>query len=271
LENLMGNVLLEERRDAVVCVTLNRPNVLNALNSELRSELREFWIRFRDSAELGVAIVTGAGRAFSSGRDLKETAAADTAGQQLAYEATGGYGYPADISIGKPVIVAINGHCMAAGLRLAIGADIRIASTNATFSNPQVARGRGTRMPYDLIRAGVPKSVVMDLVLTGESIDAMRALEVGLISRVVEPEELLPLAWSIGEKIAANSQTVVRGIKRASESGLLSMSENEAHRLWEPVTNMMMTDSADAREGARSFSEGRAASFSAESRPRVVD
>jgi enoyl-CoA hydratase/carnithine racemase len=110
-------VLLEERRGAVACITLNRPHARNALDTSLLKALSAFWQRFRDDTELRVAIVTGAGdRAFSTGRDLKETAAADASGGRVRYEETGECGYPAAFSLGKPVIAAVNGHCLAAGL-----------------------------------------------------------------------------------------------------------------------------------------------------------
>ncbi len=255
-------VLLRERKGAVVCITMNRPHVLNALNTELRKALSEFWREFRDDPELRVAIVTGAGdRAFSTGRDLKETAVADAAGGRVAYETSGDWGYPGNFQIGKPVIAAVHGHCVAAGLMVAIGCDIRIASDGARFGNPQVARGRGTRMPYELVRAGLPRAVVMDMVFTGESLTARQALEWGLVSRVVPRADLLPTAWALAGRIAANSPAVVSGIKRAAEAGVLDLPANEALRLWDAVTGGMMGNTQDAIEGARSFAEKRNADF----------
>lgn len=256
------SVLLRERRGAVICITLNRPHAMNSLNSELRSALTAFWKEFRDDNELRVAIVTGAGgRAFSSGRDFKETATVDDEGGKLEYEISGEYGYPNSLALGKPVIAAIDGYCLASGLRIAIGCDIRIATENAKFGNPQVTRGRGTRMPLDLVRAGLPRAVVMDMVYTGESITGQQALEWGMVSRVVPVNQLLPTAWALAEKIASNSPTVVSGIKRAVEAGLLDLSLNEAQRLWDPVTGGMMGNTQDAIEGARSFASKRKAAF----------
>jgi enoyl-CoA hydratase/carnithine racemase len=255
-------VLLRETRGSVVCITLNRPKAMNSLNSELRSALTAFWREFRDNDEWRVAIVTGAGgRAFSSGRDFKETAAADAHGNRLDYDVSGDYGYPGNERLGKPVIAAVDGFCLASGLRIAIGCDIRIATPNSSFGNPQVTRGRGTRMPLDLVRAGLPRAVVMDMVYTGEFINAQQALQWGLVSRIVSPQELMPTAWALAEKIAANSPTVVGGIKRATEAGLLDLPVNEAQRLWDPVTGGMMSNTADAIEGARSFAQKRKAEF----------
>lgn len=253
-------VLVREQRGPVICGSFNRPHVMNALNSDLRKALYDFWQDFAADPELRVAIVTGHGRAFSAGRDLKETAVADAEGRRLDYEIKGEYGYPGDMAIGKPIIAAVNGYCMAAGLRVAIGCDIRIAGKSASFANPQVKRGRGTKMPYDLTRAGLPTSAVMEMVLTGEPVSAARAMEIGLVSRVVPDEDLMATAWSLAATIAENSPTVVSGIKHAVEQGLLTMSRDAAYEAWEKATHMM-TNTADAREGALSFAEKRTADF----------
>jgi enoyl-CoA hydratase/carnithine racemase len=254
-------VLLRERRGHVVCATMNRPRVMNALSAELRQELAKFWRDFRDDGELRVAIIAGAGdRAFSTGRDLKETAAADAGGTALEFEGTGDYGYPSNIKIGKPVIAAVNGHCLAAGLMIALGSDIRICSDTARFGNPQVTRGRGTRIPFHLSQVGVPRAVALDMTLTGRPLDAEAALRWGLVSRVVPQASLLDEAWAIAEGIAGNSPVVVTGIKRAVELGLLDLPANEAMALWAPITGMM-GNTADAVEGAKSFAEGRKGAF----------
>jgi enoyl-CoA hydratase/carnithine racemase len=259
---MTDQVLLREERDGIVCVTLNRPRVLNALNSELRLALTEFWREFRGSGHLKVAIVVGAGgRAFSTGRDLKETAAADQAGERVAYDKTGEYGYPGDVALGKPVIAAIDGHCMAAGLMIAMGCDIRICTPEASFGNPQVRRGRGTRMPVRLAQAGIPRAVLMDMALTGQPLSAEQALRWGLVSRVVPRERLLAEAWGIAGTILENSPVVVTAIKRAAEAGLLDLPVNEALRIWDPLTGMM-ENTADAIEGARSFAAKERPSFS---------
>lgn len=259
------SVLVVERRGSVVCASMNRPHVLNALDSALREELNRFWRMFRDEPELKVAIITGkGGRAFSTGRDLKETAQLNAEGARPAYEHAGFYGYPGEYVLDKPVIAAVDGYCMAAGLLIALTCDIRIASERASFGNPQVARGRGTRVPYELARVGVPLSTVMQMTLTGEPMDAAAALKSGLVSKVVAPEQLMDAAWAMAERIAGNSPTVVTGIKRAYENGVFDLPMNEARRLWGLVTGgMMSSQTADSVEGARSFAEKRDARFGA--------
>lgn len=252
------SVLLTERRDDVILAILNRPHAMNALNSDLRSALVDFWVQVRDDDTIRVAIVTGAGRrAFSAGRDLKETAAAYLAGETgTAAEASGRMGYPTDLRIGKPVIAAVNGHCLAAGLKLAVGCDLRLASTTARFGNPQAKVGRGTDMPLRLIKAGIPAAAVADLVYTGEPVDARTALAWGLVSRVVDPDELRELAWSVAATVAANSPLVVGSVKRLLDDGVADLPAAQAYARWH-AAEQLFGDTPDARQGAISFAEGR--------------
>jgi enoyl-CoA hydratase/carnithine racemase len=252
--------LVREVRGKVIAGTLNRPAVLNALDTGLRKELTLFWQEFRDRPDLRVAIVTGSGGNFSSGRDLKETAEANRLQRVVDYEVTGEWGYPQNISIGKPVIAAIDGYCLAAGLAVAAGCDIRICTPRAKFGNPQAKIGRGTRMPYYLTRLGLPRSVIMDMVFTGDAISADDALRWGLVSRVVDAGELMSQAWTIAAEIASNSFLVVSAIKRALEAGVLDLSHNEAMRLWDPLTRIM-AETDDARSGTAAFAEGQPPEF----------
>lgn len=252
-------VLVIERRQRIALAVLNRPHTHNALDSELRGALTDFWVRVRDDDGIAAAIVTGAGdKAFSSGRDLKETAAAyDSGADGTDAEASARFGYPSDITVGKPIIAAINGYCLAAGLKLAAGCDIRIATAGSTFGNPQVAVGRGTEMPLRLLKLGVPRAVVLDMVLTGEPIDAAAALRWGLISRVVAAGELLDTAWSIAQTIVQNSPLIVNGIKRLVDDDIADLPMAEALAKWREAPDFFGA-TADAREGARSFADRRA-------------
>jgi enoyl-CoA hydratase/carnithine racemase len=255
------SVLLREEKDGIVSITMNRPRVLNALNSELRAELTRFWQEFKSDPQLKVAIVTGAGgRAFSTGRDLKETAQADVAGTRVDYEESGNYGYPGDFRLGKPVVAAVDGYCMAAGLMIALGSDIRICTPEASFGNPQVKWGRGTRIPIKLAQAGIPRAVLLDMTLTGQPLTSEQALRWGLVSRVVPRSELMTTAWSIARTVSENSPIVVGGIKRSVEAGILDLPINEALRIWDPLTGMM-ENTADAVEGARSFTAKEKAKY----------
>lgn len=254
-----SDVLLVERRDAVMTATLNRPHVMNALDTELRSRLADFWEQVRDDDSVAVAVITGAGeRAFSSGRDLNETAAAYGQGAEgTAAELSGRMGYPSDLRIGKPVIAAINGYCLAAGLKLAMGCDLRIAATTASFGNPQVRIGRGTDMPVRLLKAGIPQAVVTDMTYTGRRLSAEEALRWGLVSRVVPPDQLLDVAWSSATTIAENSPMVVCSVKRLLDDGVAELPLAEALRRWASEPGVFGA-TEDAREGARAFVGHRA-------------
>jgi enoyl-CoA hydratase/carnithine racemase len=238
-------VLQLERRDGILTATLNRPHRMNSLDSELRARLTAFWREVREDDETKVVILTGAGNdAFCTGRDLKETAAAyAAAGSGPQYEQSGDYGYPHLQRTGKPIIAAINGYCLAGGLLIALGCDIRICTEGSQFGSPQVRRGRGTQLPLRLLRAGVPKAVAMDMAMTGERIGADRAYAVGIVSRLyATKDEMLAGALAIAESLLAGSSRVVRGIKVASESGLLDLPINVAASMWEDVTAMMTDD-----------------------------
>jgi E-phenylitaconyl-CoA hydratase len=253
------DVLLVERRDSVLVATMNRPAAMNALDTALRARLADFWEAVRDDGDVAVAVVTGAGsRAFSSGRDLKETAAAyDRGAEGTAAEMTGRMGYPTDLRVGKPVVAAVNGYCLAAGLKLAIGCDVRIAAATAEFGNPQVRVGRGTDMPLRLLKAGVPQAVVHDMTYTGRRVSAEEALHWGLVSRVVPPDELLEVAVSTAATIAENSPMVVRTVKGLLDDGVAELPLAEALARWQ-VEPGLFGATADAREGARAFAEHRA-------------
>jgi enoyl-CoA hydratase/carnithine racemase len=218
---------------------LNRPNALNALNEELRSALAGFWRMVRDDETVRVAIVTGAGHSFCAGRDRNETHAAGLHTPESWY--------PGEWQLEKPVVAAVQGHCIAAGLQLALECDIRLCADDATFSAPQVQLGMPTRAPYVLAAAGVPRSVVMHMTLTGESLSAGDALQHGLVSGVVPATALLDRAWIIAEKIAEAPTPIVAGIKRAAEHGLLDLPRARAFELWDEITVPTKTTGSEKR------------------------
>ena len=248
-------VLHVEARGHVLAGLMDRPRVHNALDSELREQLVRFWERVRDDDQVRVAIIAGVpGASFSSGRDMKETARAYEAERPGAdWELGGRTGYPADSPPGKPVIAAIDGYCMGAGLKIAAECDLRIASTQAVFASPQAKVGRATESPLYLRRVGLPSAVALDMVFTGLRLDADTALRHGLVSRVVEPEHLLEEAWTMAETIAAFAPTVVTGLKLGIDAELSDLPASMASSLWKKLT-AMYGDTPDAREGARRFS-----------------
>lgn len=256
------DVFWTEVRGAVVAGFMNRPAVHNALDSTLRAALIGFWERVRDDDTVRVAILAGApGASFSSGRDLKETAAAYAREQGGAdWELSGRTGYPVDTPPGKPVIAAIHGHCLGAGLKLAAECDLRICSPEARFASPQAKVGRATEAPLYLRRIGVPAAVALDMVLTGQPLDAELALRHGLVSRVVAADRLIEEAWSMAATVAAASPTVIAGLKRGLDAGLADLPAAVSSPLWKTVT-AMYGDTPDARAGSAAFVDKRDARY----------
>ncbi|MFF1555755.1 enoyl-CoA hydratase/isomerase family protein [Rhodococcus erythropolis] len=247
-----------EIRGAVLAGFMDRPKVHNALDSELRESLVGFWERLRDDPDVRVAIIAGvAGSSFSSGRDMKETADAyrsERSGPD--WELGGRTGYPVDTPTGKPVIAAIDGYCMGAGLKIAAECDLRIAAGTAVFASPQAKVGRATESPLYLRRIGVPSAVALDMVFTGRRLDASQALHHGLVSRVVDREQLMDEAWSMAQTIAGFSPTVVTGLKTGLDAELDDLPASMGSSLWKKLT-AMYGDTPDAREGAQRFVTGK--------------
>src|SRR5215216_7317815 len=185
---------------------------MNAYDSETIREMGERFLAFDADPNLRVAILTGAGdKAFCAGADLKSLHGQSFAGGiQELWDDDRTFRLGQRVKLRKPVIAAVNGYCLAGGLELALACDLRIASTNASFGCPEVRwsllHGYGAlRLPQT-----VPMSVAMDMLLTGERIDAKRAYEVGLISRLVEPAKLNETVTAIAERISENGPLAVR-------------------------------------------------------------
>ena len=266
----MTDSLHLHRDGAVLTLTLDAPARRNALTPEMLCRLADAVIDFAADPALRVAVITGAGsQAFCAGGDLQRTLPLMT-GDRLAEDdwdrrlladplvmaASGLRDYPLD----KPVIAAINGHCLAAGFELMLGTDIRIAADHARFGLPEVQRallpfaGSMARLPRQ-----VPQALALELMLTGDPIDAATALRIGLVNRVLPAAEVLPAAQALARRIAANGPLAVQAVKRtvreASGQPLAAAFalENEAKR------QIMATE--DAREGPRAFMEKRPAVY----------
>jgi E-phenylitaconyl-CoA hydratase len=251
--------VLFELRDHVAVITLNRPEVRNAMNRELRQALMEGLHRVREEDEIRVAIITGAGRAFSAGADLKERAQigrAEDANAASIIEAGRAQGF-ARSSMEKPLIAAVDGYCLAAGFELSLICDMRICTPEARFGLPEIVRGffPGGGGPQRLIRA-IPQAVAMEMILTGDPIDAASALRVGLVSRVVPEPELLPTARQIAQRIAGHAPLAVKAVKEVTQAALDETLE-QSLRLGSAL-RWIIGQTEDAREGPRAFAERRA-------------
>ena len=255
-----------ETTERIAILTISRPLAMNALDEETLASLNKAWIDFRDNPELWVAIITGAGgKAFCAGADIKDLAKyfrTKTGIERKAKADTepGMGGITRNLEIWKPMIAAINGHCLAGGLEIALACDIRIASENATFGLPEVSRGiipgaGGTQRLPRLIPLG--KS--LEMILTGDRIDAEEAYRIGLVNRVVPPDQLLPEATKLAERICRNAPLAVQAAKEAVYRGL-DLPLSEGLRL-EQFLAEPICQSEDAKEGPRAFFEKRPAQF----------
>jgi E-phenylitaconyl-CoA hydratase len=258
--------VLYEKQDQIAVITLNRPEVLNAINFEMGSELLDVWRDFREDDNLRVAIVKGAGeRAFSSGVDFESLSEwLDISPFKLQEQADlepdpfGGLHHNFDVW--KPKIAAINGYCLGGGFELALACDIRIASSTAQLGIPDVARGMiaGGGATQRLPRI-IPAGLALEMLLTGRRVDAAEALRIGLVTQVVEPQELEQAALALAQRIAQNAPLAVRATAQAVWRGL-HLPLNEGLR-YETMLNNLLRSTDDVREGIRSFQEKRAPDF----------
>ena len=251
-------------------ITLNRPEALNALSVPDLQALEAALIESRDDREIRAIILTGAGtRAFCVGADLKSTLPPTASFAEAYLLATA----PAvelglyvrlielsRLSIFKPMIAAVNGHCLGGGLELALQCDLRMASQTATFGLPEVAVGSIPAVGgiQHLLRTA-PSAVAMRMLLTGARIDAEEALRVGIISDLFAPEELMDKVRETARRIAANAPLAVQMVKKlATDSASLPL--KEAVALTE-ISWGVLRDTEDRIEGRKAFAEKRPPAF----------
>ena len=244
----------------VAVVTVNRPEVLNALSSELLEELLAAFRGLADDDECGVAVLTGAGeRAFIAGADIAELAT-KTPLMARKYSEHG-----QDLShlletMRKPTIAAVNGYALGGGCEMALACDLRFASTTARFGQPEINLGiipgwGGTQRLARTSTLGFAK----ELVLTGRMVEADEALERGLVNAVFEPAELLPRTLEIAQEIAAKSPIALAYAKEATNRALHG--DLGANLVHEADLFAILFSTDDAREGLTAFTEKRAARF----------
>ena len=240
--------------------TMNRPERLNALGGEMARELDEALHDFSNDDSMFVGIVTGNGRAFCAGADLKTytplLAERDMYDIRQDSNRYGFAGITRGLEIWKPIIAAVNGYALAGGLELALACDIRIASETAQFGCSEVKRGfhhcDGGTVRLPLI-VGLGNALKMQL--TGEPIDAHEALRIGLVNQVVSSEELIPTAESMANLIAMNGPLGVRSAKEAMLRGL-GKALDDALR-FENLLFSTLTRTEDFKEGPKAFAEKR--------------
>jgi enoyl-CoA hydratase/carnithine racemase len=252
----MSDVLLYEVADAVATITLNRPEQLNALNRELSDAYLEALQRARRDDAVRVVVVTGAGRAFCAGVDLKARAANEASGPAPNFFAMLRGESQYDALMEKPLIAAINGYCLAGGLELALTCDLRIAAEGSRFGMPEIRRGffPGGGGPQRLPRM-VPQALALEMLLTGDQYDATEMHRWGLVNRVVPPEQLLPEALSLAKQIAGHAPLAVRALKELFYTGT-EMPLPQALRYGSGL-RWIIGQTEDAKEGPRAFAEKR--------------
>ena len=245
-----------EKKEHVAIITIDRPEALNSLTADMLLGIEEAFKAFDDDPDLWVGILTAAGdRAFSSGLDLKEAAPMLTGGDQLGFEDWTKRQFS---DVFKPIICAVNGFCIAGGMEMMLGTDLRIAADHATFGLGEVKWGLvplgGThiRLPRQ-----IPWAIAMQLLLTGKSIDAQRAYEVGLINAVVPADELLDTALDWAQKMCRNGPLAMQTAKEIAVRSL----ELESGFVMEKALGQKVLNSEDAKEGPKAFAEKRPAEF----------
>lgn len=256
-----NETVLFEVADGVALITLNRPEAMNAMNRDLGRSLMESLRRVAEDDEIRVGVLTGNGRAFCAGADLKERARSGDGGGaagstvQAFIEATRGGSFYTQVS-NTPLIAAINGHALAGGLELALRCDVRIAVPEATFGMPEIRHGffPGAGGPQRLPRA-IPQALAMEMLLTGDPIDAETALRAGLISRVVPADELLSVARQIAQRIAGHAPLAVQAVKELALAAP-DMTLEQSLRFGSAL-RWIIGQTDDAKAGPRAWVEGR--------------
>lgn len=256
----MSEVLLVEVDGPVAVITLNRPEQLNALNAELTAAYGQALERVRHDDSIRVGIVTGAGRAFCAGVDLKARAATESGGAPPNFFAALNQTNQYNGTFEKPLIAAVHGYCLAGGLELALTCDLRIAAEGTRFGMPEIRRGffPGGGGPQRLPRL-VPQAFALEMLLTGDQYDAHQMHDWGLVNRVVPAERLLTEAREVAAGIAAHAPLAVRALKELFYSAQ-DMPLPQAMRHGNGL-RWIIGQTEDAKEGPRAFAEKREPEF----------
>ena len=242
-------ILYEKQGDHIVLITMNRPEAMNAINREFTRLMEAALREFNDDDDAWVAILTGAGRAFCAGRDLKERAEDNAAGIQAR---------PTVIpqrEIWKPLIAAINGYAIAGGWAQAQMCDIRIAADSAMMG---IAEARWNLLaPFAPALLGqIPLAIIMEILMTGRPITAQRAYEIGFVNKVVPLDQLMPTAFEYAHAICQNGPLSVRAHKEIILRAMGQPPQLAAPLVYHIYDKLLRSE--DSVEGPRAFAEKRA-------------
>jgi len=239
----------------VATITYNRPDALNAINADMRRGLNDAFDRFRADEDAWVAIVTGAGRAFCVGADMRDGGGSTGEFAGTFWEKPTTNSFESGWEIFKPVIAAVNGYCLGYGLTLVSWCDFVIASDRAEFGFPEVTIGVPTIVGAIRLPQRLNWQYAMELLLTGERIDAARAHEIGLAGWVVPHDDLMDRARDLAARLVRAAPLAQRATKEVAVRSQ-HLSTVEAIRFGETMRKVAAA-TEDATEGMRAFGEGR--------------
>ena len=259
------NEIIWEKKNNIAYITINRPEARNAINAEVWRGLAKAWINVRDDPEVRVAIVTGAGdKAFSAGADMKDMEKdleqSITDPVQESIPTMSSIDPLRRLNVWKPIIAAINGHCLGAGFFVALSCDIRIAVDKATFGMPEVtfAMSPGMGVTQWLPRLISP-NIALQFLVTGERFDAQEAYRIGLVNKVVPQAELMSSAEAIANRIANNGPVAVKAVKEAIWRGLETNLDEGLHLENTLFQSSLQTE--DFKEAIQALSQKRVPVF----------
>ena len=254
------NNLLYEKEEGIGIVTINRPKSLNALNEEVHAELYEIFREIEDDPDVRVVILTGSGeRAFVAGADITEMQPKDSI-EIGSFIDTGRKAFDQIYTLSKPVIAAVNGFALGGGCELAMCCDLRIASENAKFGQPEINLGvipgaGGTQRLARLV--GMTRA--KELIYTGDIIDAKAAFIMGLVNKVVPPDSLMTEAKELAQKILSKSSVALSLAKKAINSGADMSLSSGLDLETQCFARCFATE--DQKEGMKAFMEKRKPEF----------
>jgi enoyl-CoA hydratase/carnithine racemase len=251
----MGDTVRYECVDHVATITYHRPEALNAINAELRQDLNATWERFRGDEDAWVGIVTGAGRAFCVGADLKDGRGSVGEWPGTFWEIPTVNSFESGLEVWKPTIAAVPGYCLGYGLTAVLRCDFVVAADDAEFGFPEVGLGVPTIVGAMRLPGRIGWSNAMELLLTGERVGAVAAKEMGLVWKVVPRDALLDEANALARRLVAAAPLAQRATKEMAARGA-NLPWEDAVRLGESMRRVV-GQSEDAAEGMRAAREGR--------------
>ena len=252
------STVLLQTSNHIAKITLNRPDAKNEINLRMGQEMDEICRRINQDNDIYVVIVTGSGSVFCNGNELQKSGKIPPRGETETMQK---YNIAAAVAaIEKPVIAAVNGNAFGEGLELALACDVRIAAQNAHFGLPEIEAGL---IPSDGGTQRLPRIVgrgkALEMILTGETIDAAEALEIGLVTKIMPAESLMPEVEALAKAMAAKAPVSLRYIKEAINKGL-DLTMEQGLRL-EADLYFLLHTTGDRTEGIKAFQQKRTPEF----------